>query len=252
MEGDMFASQPPADGLDGRQDEPTAIVVHGNGFARDCIVKTISAELAPLRVQGVGSVDELPRNCATQIALILIETSGTSLADPAVVERLEKVKLTCPGVPIIVLSDRDSAVLKAMSLGIRGFLSSSDNLGIGIAALRLILAGGNYFSHVTEMALNQQLHETSRGEITSFSASAIDLDATASVIDTNQISALTHGITKREAQVLAFLQHGLPNKSIANQLSLSENTVKVHVRRLMQKLNARNRTEVVLASQRFQ
>ncbi len=55
--------------------------------------------------------------------------------------------------------------------------------------------------------------------------------------------------TERERQVLASLQRGLPNKVIAKQLSLSENTIKVHISNIMRKLNATNRTEVALAAQ---
>jgi DNA-binding NarL/FixJ family response regulator len=50
--------------------------------------------------------------------------------------------------------------------------------------------------------------------------------------------------TVREHAVLSCLQQGRSNKQIAYDLKLSENTVKVHVRNIMQKLKAHNRTEV--------
>jgi DNA-binding NarL/FixJ family response regulator len=46
--------------------------------------------------------------------------------------------------------------------------------------------------------------------------------------------------------VLAELGHGKPNKMIAYELGMRESTVKVHIRHIMKKLNARNRTQVVL------
>ena len=52
--------------------------------------------------------------------------------------------------------------------------------------------------------------------------------------------------TPREQQVLAELEHGLPNKLIAAKLNLSENTVKMHIQHIMRKCSARNRTEAVL------
>jgi DNA-binding NarL/FixJ family response regulator len=57
------------------------------------------------------------------------------------------------------------------------------------------------------------------------------------------------GITRREAQVLAHLRHGRRNKDIARMLNLSEHTVKMYVRQILHKLQAKNRTEVVLLSQ---
>ena len=42
---------------------------------------------------------------------------------------------------------------------------------------------------------------------------------------------------------------GLPNKIIASELKLSQNTVKSHISRIMHKLHAKNRTEAVVLSQ---
>jgi DNA-binding NarL/FixJ family response regulator len=52
--------------------------------------------------------------------------------------------------------------------------------------------------------------------------------------------------TPREQQVVAALQRGLSNKIIAADLGMSENTVKVHVRHVMRKLRASNRTQAAL------
>jgi len=53
-------------------------------------------------------------------------------------------------------------------------------------------------------------------------------------------------LTPREQHVLDALKLGLPNKLIAVRLNLSENTVKMHIQRIMRKCSARNRTEAVL------
>ncbi len=53
-------------------------------------------------------------------------------------------------------------------------------------------------------------------------------------------------LTSREAQVLDLIAEGKPNKVIANQLSISESTVKVHVKNLLRKLNLRSRTEAAV------
>ena len=56
-------------------------------------------------------------------------------------------------------------------------------------------------------------------------------------------------ISRPAVDVLAALQRGRSNKWIANHLNLSENTVKVHIRHIMRKLNATNRTQAVIYSQ---
>lgn len=57
-------------------------------------------------------------------------------------------------------------------------------------------------------------------------------------------------LTPRESEVLQLLAEGLPNKTIARRLGISEHTVKFHVNAILGKLNAQSRTEaVVRASQ---
>ena len=53
------------------------------------------------------------------------------------------------------------------------------------------------------------------------------------------------GITPRELEILGLIAAGLSNREIAEQLHVSENTVKTHSRRLFDKLGARRRTQAV-------
>jgi DNA-binding CsgD family transcriptional regulator len=55
--------------------------------------------------------------------------------------------------------------------------------------------------------------------------------------------ATVGGMTPREEEVLALLARGQTNREIAQRLVISEVTVKVHVRHILQKLGVRNRTE---------
>jgi two-component system, NarL family, nitrate/nitrite response regulator NarL len=56
----------------------------------------------------------------------------------------------------------------------------------------------------------------------------------------------------REDQILRLLLDGKTNKAIAGILAITENTVKHYMSILMQKLNARNRLEVVIAAQKLE
>ncbi len=53
------------------------------------------------------------------------------------------------------------------------------------------------------------------------------------------------GISPRECEVLDLLAEGASNKVIARRLSISPNTVKTHVSRLLDKLDAQSRTQLV-------
>jgi ATP/maltotriose-dependent transcriptional regulator MalT len=55
----------------------------------------------------------------------------------------------------------------------------------------------------------------------------------------------TLGVSERELEVLQLLAAGRSNKEIANHLNVSPNTVKTHVAKLFEKLEARRRTEAI-------
>lgn len=60
------------------------------------------------------------------------------------------------------------------------------------------------------------------------------------------LADLVEPLTKREAQVMALVQQGLSNKDIAEQLHISLNTLKVHIRNLYGKMGVENRTQALL------
>ena len=58
-------------------------------------------------------------------------------------------------------------------------------------------------------------------------------------------------LTPREMEVLQLLAEGLPNKTIASRLSVTDHTVKFHVNAIMSKLNSQSRTEAVVRATRL-
>lgn len=63
------------------------------------------------------------------------------------------------------------------------------------------------------------------------------------VVNAKGISDL--GITKRELEILELIAQGMSNREIAEKLFVSENTVKTHSSRLLDKLSAKRRTQAV-------
>jgi DNA-binding NarL/FixJ family response regulator len=61
-----------------------------------------------------------------------------------------------------------------------------------------------------------------------------------------QMASSRGKVSKREMDVLLLVKDGLRNPEIANQLGLSTKTVENHVRSILQKLGAKNRTEAVV------
>jgi DNA-binding NarL/FixJ family response regulator len=61
----------------------------------------------------------------------------------------------------------------------------------------------------------------------------------------NRRSESVDSLTQREMGILPLLSEGMSNKAIAQRLSISENTVKYHIKNILQKLGVQNRTEAV-------
>jgi two-component system, NarL family, response regulator YdfI len=65
------------------------------------------------------------------------------------------------------------------------------------------------------------------------------------VSSTSENESLAEHLTARESEVLQLLADGLGNKDIAQRLSISEHTIKFHIRSILGKLGAASRTEAV-------
>jgi len=146
---------------------------------------------------------------------------------------------------VALLSNRDdeATATAAMQRGVRGFLPSSIPIEVAVAGLRLVLAGGVY----RPLPIIKQNGARSLGSIPECG----DTPELSAVRARNAFAKLVleemqADLTPREQHVLAALNLGLPNKLIAVRLNLSENTVKMHIQRIMRKCRAHNRTEAVL------
>jgi DNA-binding NarL/FixJ family response regulator len=68
----------------------------------------------------------------------------------------------------------------------------------------------------------------------------------------HEAPAHSFGLSVRQTQIAEGIRVGKPNKILAYELGMQESTVKVHIRNIMRKMRARNRTEIafLLSQQR--
>ena len=137
-----------------------------------------------------------------------------------------------PSVPLVILSATEDAALvrELIGLGVAAFIPKSDSASVMLQAVRLVLSGGTYaplrfVSGAGAAAAEHRPLPPANGSVP--------------------------GLTPRQSEVLNLLARGLPNKTIARELGLSEATVKVHLLAVFRVLRARNRTEAVVAAQRW-
>ncbi|MDO5628069.1 MAG: response regulator transcription factor [Mobilicoccus sp.] len=128
---------------------------------------------------------------------------------------------------ILTTFDDDANVAAALQAGASGFLGKSAQPEQIANAIRVVHAGEAILSPAATSAL-----------ITRYLAG----------VSTPGQSRLTlrEALTPREGEVLHLVARGLSNEEIADELVISTHTAKTHVNRIMVKLDARNRTELVV------
>ncbi len=146
------------------------------------------------------------------------------LADDSSEHLIQQLTINWPELPILMMSSDDDPVvqIKCQQWGAKGFISKQASPGVIREAVSALIEGLGWF-----MPLNDQ--------------------AIASPIRKNQwpITALELGLTVRQGQILAMIIEGLPNKRIAQNLSVTEATVKEHVTGVLQKLSVKTRVEAI-------
>lgn len=136
--------------------------------------------------------------------------------------------------PIVALLANVTNALEAaaalLSAGARGLLLQNSDADVLAAALNAVTRGMTVI------------------------ATAI---ADSTLIDTIHLNAaggepnVPDALTPRELEVINLIAEGLPNKTIAGKLSISEHTVKFHVNAILTKLGAQSRTEAVVRATRL-
>jgi DNA-binding NarL/FixJ family response regulator len=126
-----------------------------------------------------------------------------------------------PEARIIILSSAqgDASIYNAISLGARGYLLKGIDGATLADQVRRVAAGGSCLSAETAEKLTQYIS--------------------------------SRKLSEREIEVVGLISKGKSNKEIADLLFVSENTVKMHVKKILSKLRANDRTQaVVIAIQR--
>lgn len=145
--------------------------------------------------------------------------------DPIVQRQLALVAQGSTRVPTIIMGEAEEPdqIIETLERGARGYIPTSLSLAIAVQALRLVAEGGVFVPASSLIAARKQLSRgapAGKGEPDVFTA--------------------------RQAAVVEALCKGKANKVIAYELNMCESTVKVHVRNIMKKLRAKNRTEVAV------
>jgi len=132
-----------------------------------------------------------------------------------------------PDIKVLMLSgsDEEADLYGAIKAGAAGYLLKIVEGDELLAAIRAVHAGQSVISPAMASKLMLEFAALARKE--------------------DEPTSRRAQLTDRELQVLGLIAQGLQNKDIASQLFISENTVKNHVRNILEKLNLRSRMEAV-------
>jgi len=182
-------------------------------------------------VEAIVAVDQLRPD------VVLMDVRMPQLDGVAATRRITE---RFPDVAIIILTtfDDDEYVFEGLKAGARGYMLKDVGSDEIAAAIRVVAAGG---------ALMQP--SIARKVMAEFGRMAGTRSNPTPVPPPPDQSTLAEPLTERELDVLRALANGLSNREIAEQLVITEGTVKNHVSSLLAKLNARDRTQAVLRAQ---
>src|SRR5919197_1146458 len=206
--------------LDGRTPaEPASVLlVDDHALLRTGVANIINQE-PDLRVvaeagNGLEAIEAYERHHpdVTLLDLRMPEMEG--------VEVVQRIRAQDPQARVIVLTtyDTDDEISRALKAGAKAYVLKDISADDLISCIRAVLAGKTYLAPAAAAKLAEGVTRVQ--------------------------------LTPREMATLTLLADGKANKEIANELGISERTVKTHLAHLFEKLGATSRTEAVKVATR--
>jgi len=155
--------------------------------------------------------------------VILMQIELSKLVGTEIMQRMHE-ELPKTSVIVLTCSKEYTDVFPAIKEGVEAYISKDVSLENLIKAIILVAEGGFVLSPPMAARLSAEFNFLEQGK------------------DAVKLVTL---LSKREQAVLSLVERGFTNREIASTLFISENTVKVHLRNLMEKLNAHTRQQAV-------
>lgn len=209
------------------------VLVDGFALTRDCIISATRFHDEEILFASYNSVREFTAAQQREFDAVLYYAHEKAALDRLVAQEIATLRQACPDTPIVILLDttqamQSSIVREALRAGARGVISTRTiEMATVSAAIRYVVAGGIVVPSDMILSESPTLSD-------SFPRLPEQID-----------------LTSRQITVLARLRQGKANKIIAHELQMSESTVKVHVRNIMRKMGATNRTQAVYNARRL-
>lgn len=172
--------------------------------------------------QAADGAEALALVDALQPDVVLMDLNMPILSGPDATRRLSA---SHPATPVIILtvSERDEDLFDAIKAGARGYLLKNVGMAELIDAVQRVHAGEAIVAPSMAARLLDEFRKV------------------AERAPAESVSIAVDDLSEREVEVLRLVAQGLPNREIADVLSLSEHTVKSHLANILAKLHLRSR-----------
>jgi DNA-binding NarL/FixJ family response regulator len=194
-------------------DKIRVLCVDDHPLFREGIATVISSQRDMLLAGTASTAEEaLQKYRITQPDVTLMDLR---LPDRSGITAISSIRAEFPPARIVVLTtfEGDAEIQRALAAGAKGYILKSTPLEELINVIRSV--------HIGRMVLPNQVAQTLAEHVGS------------------------EGLSEREIEVLRLIAEGNRNQDIATLLAISEETVKAHVRSILEKLDARDRTQAV-------
>jgi len=212
-------------------DASSVLYIDEHRILRDVVSVLLSTNLPDLKVESIARLDDIAGDASlSRYRLVILHTHMAQVGDYKIAAQMARMSRCSPAIPFLLISDIEDpdVIVEAFRLGARGYITTAQSWAEAADAIQLVASGG--------VAAPPK------------SPTALDHSAGANPARTADHRPAIR-LTRRQLEVLSGLQQGKPNKVIAFELSMAESTVKVHVRQIMKKLHATNRTQVALIAE---
>ncbi len=201
------------------------LVVDDHALFRDGLVRALKAE-PDLEIVGESpdGLDAIERAADLQPDVILMDVRMPGATG---IEATRRIRSAQPSTKIVMLtvSDDDEDLFASIRAGAIGYMLKDASVEEIAGAVRAATAGQSVISPPMAARL-----------VAEFNILSGRLEAEHD----------RHRLTARELEVLRLIARGLSNKDIASELVIAENTVRNHVRNILEKLQVRSRVEAAM------
>jgi two-component system, NarL family, response regulator LiaR len=162
------------------------------------------------------------------------------------VEAEDAAPATCK-VLMLTMQDDEAAVLAAFAAGADSYCMKDASMDKLLEALRLTTEGQNWIDPAIARIILQQVHWQTGVKEDATRQKTVEIQA----VDPDQDQLMAADpLTERELEVLSLIVKGCSNAAIADQLYITVGTVKTHVRNILNKLSADDRTQAAVLALR--